>query len=154
MKALTAAAIVVALLLVPTGASASPNENRWRGPCSTWQYGEGLTTPALFNADLERSQRMMRRQIACVFDRFAPGNASTALYVADRESSFYPWAVNASSGCLGLFQHIGSAWSGRAHAYLWRGWFRRWPAHWADPRAQAIVSSRMVAAGGWGPWSL
>jgi len=132
-----------------------PREGRWSGPCDGWQMGETLTSPAAYYAvGVEVAERRIRRLIRCVFDRWAPGNASTALYVAERESGLLPWAVNTSSGCLGLFQHIGSAWPGRAQAYLWRGWFRRWPARWSDPRANAIVSARMVAAGGWGPWSL
>jgi len=153
-RVLIAATLAAVLIAIPTVAGASPHERRWTGPCSTWQYGEALTSPAKFNADLERSHRMMRRLIVCVFDRFAPGNAQTALYVAERESGLLPWAVNVSSNCLGLYQHIGSAWPSRAASYLRRAWFRRWPARWSDPRANAIVSARMVAAGGWGPWSL
>lgn len=154
-----AAAVIAASILTTIGAgpvTAEPypwGEGRWRGPCSGWAYGENLSTPALFNAD-PRAEIKMRRLVDCVFHRWAPGNEATALYVAERESGFMPWARNASSGCLGLFQHISSAWPDRARSYLWRGWFRRWPAVWSDPRANAIVAARMVAAGGWGPWSL
>lgn len=132
----------------------APRTGRWNGPCQGWEHGENLTTPAIFNADRAESERKMRRLIACVFHRWAPGNVGTALYVADRESGFNPWATNPSSLCRGLFQHIDSAWASRADTYLWPGWFRRHPITWADPRANAIVAARMVAAGGWGPWSL
>jgi hypothetical protein len=74
---------------------------------------------------------------------------------ADRESNFYPWSAN-PSGCLGLFQHQVAYWPGRVQAYLWKGWWApkvKWPVSPYDPRANAIVAARMVAAGGWGPWS-
>lgn len=149
-----AGATVAAVMAGPV--QASPHEDRWRGPCDGWQYGEALVSPAVFNQDLARSHRMMERLVVCVFRHFAPGNEYHALYVVDRESGFMPWAVNhggcGGSGCLGLFQHMGSAWAERARNTLWKGWFKRWPAHWADPRANAIVSARMVRAGGWGPW--
>jgi hypothetical protein len=94
---------------------------------------------------------MMRRLIACVFAEYAPGNSVTALMVADRESGFYPWALNSSSGCAGLFQHI--TWSGRASQFLDRWMFKPWPTAF-DPRANAIVAAKMVAGGGWGPWGM
>lgn len=130
-----------------------PELGRWRGPCATWVYGEHLT-PAIWAADPGRARGQMERLVTCVFDRYAPGNASHALYVADRESNFYPWAQNPSSLCSGLFQHILSAWPGRAATYLQQWMFARyaWPAAWSDPRANAIVAAKMVAAGGWGPW--
>lgn len=137
---------------------ANERTGRWRGPCSTWEYGENLTSPAIFNADLERSHRMMVRLIVCVFDRWAPGNAATALYVAHREAGVHllPWAYNATSGCMGLFQH--SEWAGRRWL-LWPGWFRKpiGKVSWSDPRANAIMAARMVAGvgawdEGWGPW--
>lgn len=95
----------------------------------------------------------MRRLIACVFTRFAPMQLGVALYVADRESSYYPWAHN-PSGCEGIYQHMSRYWAERARTYLWRGWFApwSWPVSVYDPRASVIVTARMVAAGGWGPW--
>jgi len=99
---------------------------------------------------------MMQRLVVCVFGTFAPGESVMALYVADRESHFYPWALNSSSGASGLFQHLASYWPGRAAAYLQRAWFGKgaWPASAFDPRAAAIVTAKMVAQSGWGPWSM
>lgn len=102
---------------------------------------------------------MMKRLIVCVFGVWAPGQSVTALYVANRESHYYPWAQNPSSLCSGMFQHNLSAWPGRAHLFLWRGWFGRWPVSWADPRANAIVAARMVNGDfdyppGWAPWGM
>jgi hypothetical protein len=157
MRRIAAALLATLILIGPMTMEATgqpqPHLGRWRGPCSTWQYGEHLT-PAKFNADPDRARGQIRRLITCVFDHYAPGNADTALYVADRESSLYPWAQNPSSLCSGLFQHILSAWASRASYYLDRWMFGEgsWPARWSDPRANAIVAARMVAAGGWGPW--
>src|SRR4249920_2015442 len=126
-------------------------EGRWRGPCEGWWLGENLT-PARWNANPGRGELMMRRLITCVFTEYAPGNSVTALMVADRESSFYPWAVNSSSGCAGLFPHI--TWTGRANAFLDRWMFPGWPVTACDPRANASVAAKMVAGGGWGPWGM
>lgn len=130
-------------------------EGRWIGVCSGWRLGENLT-PDMWNADPSRGELMMQRLIGCVFTNFAPGNSGIALYVANRESSFYPWAKNPSSSASGLFQHLASYWPGRAAAYLERGWFGKgaWPASVFDPRANAIAAAKMVAASGWGPWSM
>lgn len=157
LAATVAGALVAGMLAGPV--QAEPR-GRWNGPCSGWEYGENLTSPAKFNADLARSHRMMVRLIRCVFDRFAPGNAEHALYVAHREAgdTLLPWAVNVGgcggSGCLGMFQHMGSAWDERARLHLSniRGMFNYWPPNWSDPRANAIVSAKMVRFGGWGPW--
>lgn len=140
-------------LFGPAQAEAKPKLGRWRGPCSTWMHGENLT-PQKWNQDPARAHRQMTRLVVCVFDRYAPGNSSTALYVMNRESGGYPWALNSSSGCAGLFQHI--TWTGRAQAYLHRWQFgeHAWLPTAFDPRANAIVAAHMVAGGGWGPWSL
>ena len=155
MKKLLVAAIIAASIAASStaAAQAKPNLGRWRGPCSTWQYGENLT-PQKWNADPAKAHRQMERLVVCVFDRYAPGNASTALYVMNRESGGYPWALNPSSGCAGLFQHI--SWTGRAAFYLERWMFgpNAWLPSAFDPRANAIVSAKMVASGGWGPWSM
>ena len=158
MKRTLVAAIVAALIALPTTAGATPSApeplGRWpAGPCSDWRYGEYLTSPAKFQATPGARQKV-RNLIVCIFDRFAPGNSSTALYVADRESGLYPWAYNASSGCMGLYQHI--SWDDRVQTFLRQEWFRRPLSElpWSDPRANAIIAARMVRAGGWSPWSL
>lgn len=136
---------------------AKPKVGRWKGQCSGWQMGEFLTSPQLFNAAPVASRLKMLRLITCVFDWLAPGNSSTARYVAERESGLLPWAYNSSSGCMGLFQHI--EWEGRMGALRQR-WFTRsvnpnvdGHVGWWDPRANAIIAARMVAASGWGAWS-
>jgi hypothetical protein len=99
--------------------------------------------------------------IRCAFIHYGiPGEIPMALYVAERESSFYPWAINHNieyiHDCLGLFQHMRYLWPARFTGYMRPGWF---PAHWPtvsafNPRAAALVTARMVKSGGWGPWSL
>lgn len=149
---LTAVAVAAALTAGLPGMAQAQKGDRWKGPCEGWQYGEYVTSPAEFNADVAQHKRQVRRLVVCVFDHFAPGNASHALYIMERESSGYPWADNPSSHCRGLFQHLPDAWAGRAATYLWRGWFRKDPVSWSDPRANAIVAARMVAEHGWGAW--
>jgi hypothetical protein len=129
---------------------------RWIGPCEGWWLGENLT-PELWHHDPERGETMMMRLIVCVFAVFAPGQSAYALAIADRESSFYPWAKNPYSSASGIMQHLATYWPGRAAAYLHRGWFGKgaWPASVWDPRAQAIVTARMVGPeGDWSPWSM
>lgn len=151
MKKLLVVAIVATCMASTVNAEAKPDLGRWRGPCSTWEYGEDLT-PAKWNADPAKALRQMERLVTCVFDRYAPGNAGTAIAIMDRESGGYPWAVNSSSGCAGLFQHI--TWTGRAQMYLERWQFgpNAWLPSAFDPRANAIVAAHMVNAGGWTPW--
>jgi hypothetical protein len=152
LKRLTVAALIAAsiIVLAPT---AQAKEGRWRGPCEGWWMGENLT-PAIWNEDPARGEQMMMRLIVCTFAVWAPGESAYALAIADRESSFYPWAAN-PSGCLGLFQHQVAYWSGRVQAYLWKGWWGpnvEWPVSPYDPRANAIAAARMVHDSGWGPW--
>jgi hypothetical protein len=154
MKRFLIVAILALSLIGATSTSAQAKEGRWRGPCSNWFVGEYLT-PAIWAANPARGERMMMRLIVCVFAVWAPGESAYALAIADRESSFYPWAAN-PSGCLGLFQHQVTYWPGRVQAYLWKGWWApkvKWPVSPFDPRANAVAAARMVAAGGWGPWS-
>ena len=163
MKRLLTASLVVGLtvglLASPaTATQAQPPLGRWRGPCSTWEYGENLT-PASFTTHPAKAQRQIDRLVVCIFDHYAPGNSSMALYVMRRESSGYPWALNSSSGCAGLFQHI--TWTGRAVEMLERWQFgpNAWLPTAFDPRANAMVAALMVAGfgawtGGWGPWGM
>lgn len=129
-------------------------EGRWHGFCDGWRLGENMT-PAVWAANPDRGRLMMQRLVNCVFHRFAPGQVAMAFYVAYRESHYFPWASNGGH-YLGIFQHCSGCWSARARDHLWRGWFARylWPISAFDPRANAIVTARMVAEGGWGPWSL
>lgn len=94
--------------------------------------------------------------IRCVFTKVGiPSQIPEALYIADRESSYYPWAWNRSSDCRGLFQHVGWAWHGRALSYLpLRQFPRRATTPAFNARANAWVAAVMVRRGGWGPWSL
>ncbi len=115
--------------------------------------GEYLT-PAKWQANPDRGAQMMKRLIVCEFGINAPGQSIYALYVADRESNFYPWAQNPSSLCSGIFQHQLSAWPFRAEVYLKRWEYSRWPVAWSDPRANIEVAAKMVGPqGNWGPWS-
>lgn len=153
-RVLVAALIAASITAVSTPAHAAPREDRWHGACSTWREGETLTPADWSGSEHRRAVAVARieRLIVCEFGKWAPGQSGVALYIADRESSFYPWSVNTSSGCSGIFQHIASAWPARASSYL-----ERW--EYADPtpsvfdaRANIEVAAKMVASGGWGPW--
>ena len=164
MKRTLTAAIVAALIALPTTAGArTPSApeplGRWpAGPCSDWRFGEYLTSPAKFYAHPERSYRKMRRLAACLWDRFdVPGDPTS---VIDRESGWNPWATNPADGSscrpftggnygsCGLGQHLSRYWEGRMRAFLPRAWFRRWPVGPLDPRANLIVTARMWKAQG------
>ncbi len=90
----------------------------------------------------------MRRLVACTATYYhVPGGAREALYIANRESHFYPRAYNAWSGALGIYQHLRRYWPGRAAVYGFKGWSG------FNARANIIVTMRMVRhLGNWSPW--
>ncbi len=143
--------VAVTLILSMSQAQAAPREDRWHGACSTWFYGETLKPGDWHTRPLVAIARI-KRLIVCEFDKWAPGQADHALYVADRESSYYPWAQNVTSLCSGLFQHMLTAWYPRVYTHLMRWEYHDWLPPWYDPRANTEVAAKMVAEGGWGPW--
>lgn len=68
------------------------------------------------------------------------------LRIARCESGLNPRAVNASSGALGLFQHLPSLWPARAAGLGYP------PEAWSDPTANARVSAVLLRDGGPGHW--
>jgi hypothetical protein len=88
----------------------------------------------------------VKQLIRCAAEHWnVPGGADLALYIADRESHYYPNAYN-PSGCAGIYQHMLRYWPGRATSFGFRGWSAY------NARANIIVTMRMVRDGGWGPW--
>jgi hypothetical protein len=79
------------------------------------------------------------------------------MYVANRESHFYPWALN-PSGCAGVYQHQLDYWPGRVAQWIEKEWYSPW--RWQhgisafDMRANVIVTIRMAHVEGWGPWGM
>lgn len=150
------AAVLIAASLTGTltmNAQAAPRSRtiRHHGPCSGRMAVIRHDLPQSLN--IRREKRMTR----CAFGLFAPGQTAKALCVEDRESSFYTWARNASNH-LGLFQHDSDYWPGRARTYLRDRWFPRmgrsaWYPKAFNARASILVTARMVAAGGWSPWT-
>ena len=104
-------------------------------------------------------ERRVKKMIRCAFSRWS-GDVARALCTAHRESSFFPWSHN-PSGASGIFQHLADSpdyWTGRANRYLRDDWFPRmrrstWVPSPFKARANIIVTARMVAADGWGPWT-
>lgn len=74
-------------------------------------------------------------------------SASTATYIAHRESRYHWWASN--SCCHGLFQQHERYWRGRFNAYA----PHRFHYSIFGGRTNAVVSIRMAADIGWGAWS-
>ncbi len=89
----------------------------------------------------------VKQLIRCAAHFYAvPGGASYALYIANRESHFFPRAYNAYSGASGIYQHLRRYWPGRATTFGFHGWSA------FNARANVIVTMRMVKRYGWSPW--
>ena len=141
MKRIIAALLIAAGLLIHT----TPASAEGQGPCTGWFSN---VRPSMPNSKIVEHTKAM---IECAIRRFGPVSESTAFYVADRESSFYPWALN-PSGCAGVYQHQLDYWGGRLAAWWNPRWFWRQPSAF-NLRANVIVTMRMVRASGWGPWA-
>lgn len=148
MKRLLAISIVGILTIGTMSMTTNATAGQPAGPCTG--YGVKRSTPV----NVRRAR--MTALIHCAF-RWGgiPSQIPEAVYVGDRESSLYPWAWNRSSDCRGLFQHMGRYWGSRARALLKRWWFpNTWPNVSAfNPRANVLVTVKMVRVGGWSPWS-
>ena len=108
--------------------------------------GRRQVSARICNFDWHKGTWQVKQLISCAARYWkVPGGAHTALAIADRESHFHPNAYN-PSGCAGIFQQMLRYWPGRASAYGFAGWSA------FNARANIIVSMRMVARGGWGPW--
>ena len=91
----------------------------------------------------------VKRIIKCAVAHYpVPGGASKALYIARRESRFYPYAVNPNGRFKGIYQQGTSWWDDRYHTYG----FRYLRPQILNARTNIIVSIRMVHRHGWGPW--
>ena len=96
-----------------------------------------------------RSQ--MKRIIRCAVDRWeVPGGSERAICIADRESNLNPKAESATGEYLGLFQHSADAWPDRYEEWTLPSW--QLPESALHGRTNAVVTTRMVNADGWGPW--
>ena len=133
--AVAALSIAAILTVVPASISQAVPEGRGQIPTTICNY------------DWQKGTWQVKQLIRCAADYWkVPGGAVTALAIADRESHFHPNAYN-PSGCAGIFQQMLRYWPGRASAYGFAGWSA------FNARANIIVSMRMVARGGWGPWA-
>lgn len=144
MKRVFIAATVAAALL-GVGFTAAPAQAAHRA-CTSFRIKP--TTPVGIR------RHRVTGLIRCVFTKVGiPGQISEALYIADRESSLYPWAVNTSSGCAGLFQHAPAYWRGRAMQLPLRQFPSRATIGPLNARANSWAAAVMVKRSGWGPWS-
>jgi len=132
--------LATTMLLAPAvsaRASTSFETNRARG-----------VAPKICPIRWQRGPRFVRRLVLCAANYYhVPGGPAKALAIANRESRLNPRAYNASSGALGVYQHLRRYWPGRADAYGFRGWSG------FNGRANVIVTMKMVRhLGGWWPW--
>jgi soluble lytic murein transglycosylase-like protein len=93
----------------------------------------------------------VQQTIRCAV-RHYPVSLSHAMYVADRESSFFAKARNPSSGACGIYQHLPSYWPVRVRS-LARA-HPRWSLAGScySARSNVLVAIWMAHTSGWGPW--
>lgn len=146
MKRLTYALLIAALSTTMIWQVASAQTERARDRERFCRYGSLENPGARTWSDLE-----VRKTIACATDRWDVA-FDTALYIAERESGLHERAVNTSSGACGVFQHIPRYWPGRVAHF--DNVAPRWNAspQCFNPRSNVLVSVKMMAAGGFGPW--
>lgn len=150
---LTAVLVVATLANAPVAFAQSPIIARSsHGPC-TFRH---VPKPSMAASHV---QALVRDDISCAARRFGVSE-SFAQCIAQRESGDWPWAGPYHSS-KGVFQQNigpnGSWWQSRARTWLPRAWFPRYGEvvyhGWYNARANILVSIRMAASGGWGPWS-
>jgi hypothetical protein len=89
----------------------------------------------------------VRSLVIALFSRIAgPGQVGMALCVANRESSFNPYARNPYSSAAGVFQWVSRSWTSYSYRYGYGG------ASVFNAYANIAVAAHAVADGGWGPW--
>jgi hypothetical protein len=89
----------------------------------------------------------VRSMVIALFSRIAgSGQVPMALCIANRESSFNPYARNPHSSASGVFQWVSRSWSGYSRRYGFAG------ASVFNAYANISVAAHAVADGGWGPW--
>lgn len=134
---------VTAVACLLLGGLALPAQARDRSRQCTYQ--------SLYSQSWTRTE--VKKTVQCFAKKFGV-SVSTAVYVADRESNFDRFAWNHSSDCRGIYQHMYPYWAGRV--FTARKALHHYDVHdvrWMSPRAQAVVTFRMVKHGGWGPWT-
>jgi len=133
------AALSIAAILTVVPASASQ--------AVTLEVGRQAKVSAkVCDYDWRKGAFHVKQLIRCAAEHWnVPGGAALALYIADRESHYYPNAYN-PSGCAGIYQHMLRYWPERATSFGFRGWSAY------NARANIIVTMRMAHDGGWGPW--
>lgn len=89
--------------------------------------------------------------IRCASHRFGV-STSTALYIADRESNFQPYARNSSSGACGIFQHMPQYFAGRLAAVP--DHFRNWRYSCFNARSNILAALWMAHRYCWGAWGM
>jgi hypothetical protein len=100
------------------------------------------------------TQREVVLTIDCAVEKWPVPNApngNTPTQVAACESGLQADASNGGR-YLGIFQHSAHYWPGRVDAFAPRTWDKPLGASALNARSNIVVSIRMVAGDGWGPW--
>jgi hypothetical protein len=128
-----AAAVIVVAVVVAVPADASN-----RHTCSYQSVDRGTWTP-----------HENKMTVACFAKKYGVSPVE-ARAIAFRESRYNERTINYSSMALGLYQHLQRYWGERVRHYS--DALTRWHVHhrvWTNPRAQAVVTMKMVAQYGW-----
>jgi len=139
---------LVAALLLTAILSAGPAASARTPILETSRHRYAQIPSKVCPIDWRRGPWFVKKLIKCAAAHWAvPGGARQALYIADRESHYFPRAYN-PSGAEGIYQHMRWFWPGRARIYGFPGWSA------FNARANIIVTMRMVHRGGWSPWGM
>jgi hypothetical protein len=157
MKRLLILTMTISFLLTTTGVEVTQATPRHQPAC-TGRLVRWLR-PQLGVAVVE--SRVKTLLIPCLWrHRHPPVPLSTGLCIANRESHYYPAALN-PSGSAGVWQIIN--WASRARFYLHKRDFPGSPftppwsfvisaRGWADARANTLVAIAMMKANGLSDW--
>jgi hypothetical protein len=133
-----AIATLLALATLPVLASGAAAHDV-SGPCHSHRQED------------ESVRQHSRELIRCAARKWrVPGGAKVALCIAKRESGLLPWAESDDGLNKGLFQQHVRYWDGNYDRYTRPAWSM--PTSILSGRTNTVVSIRMAADIGWGPW--
>jgi hypothetical protein len=108
------------------------------------------------NGSQDWSNREEKLTARCLAKKFKV-SVDTTLYVISRESGWYRFAVNRSSGAKGLMQHIERYFCGRlATAKQMKPALKPYGGgcNWRNPRQNIAAGMALVRKSGWHHWTV
>jgi hypothetical protein len=132
--------LIVALAGFAPAAAAGPKSWRYE-ECRFQSLNRGTWT--------SREEVLTAR---CAVAKWTPaGGFAKVDSVISCESGWNRFAYNPAGPYVSLAQHALSAWPYRLRSYRPAGWSLS--PRWQNARSALVVTVRMAASGGWGPWS-